>query len=65
LQITGLKNATVRVYPDEEVTAQQFRVYLNAGYPYKKGHYAFKPGEPKHGKHFVIENVSGNLIVAW
>lgn len=65
LRITGLNNATVRVYPDEEVTEEMFRVYLNAGYPYKTGHYAFKPGDPKQGKHFVIENVTGNLIVSW
>jgi hypothetical protein len=65
LRVTGLNNATVRVYPGEEVTEQMFQVHLNTGYPYKTGHYAFKQGDAKHGKHFVIENVTGNIIVSW
>lgn len=65
LQVNGLKNATVRIYPPDEVTAQAFHAYLNSGYPWKTGQVAFKPGDVTLGKHFVIENVTGSLVLSW
>jgi hypothetical protein len=47
------------------VTEQDLRVYVNSGYPWKKGQTAFKTGDKKYGKHYVVENVSGDLVAAW
>lgn len=65
IQVTGLKNATVRIYPEEKITEQNLRVYLNASYPWKTGQTVFKQGDAKLGKHYIVENVSGDLVVAW
>jgi hypothetical protein len=65
LQLSGLKNATVRIYPPDGVTKDDMRVYLNASYPWKTGQINFKPGDKKYGKNYIVENVSGELVVAW
>ena len=65
LKITGLKNAKVRIYPEEKVTDKDLKVYLNSSYPWQTGQIAFKQGDEKFGKHYVVENVSGDLVVAW
>jgi hypothetical protein len=64
-RISGLKNATVRIYPHENIGPEQFNAYLNAEYPWKKGRITFKPGDEKFGKHYVVENVTGSLVVSW
>jgi hypothetical protein len=64
-QVIGLKNATVRIYPKEEVTVQSFHAYINSNYPWKTGQAPFKSGDEKIGKHFVVENVTGELVVSW
>jgi len=64
-QVTGLKSATVRIYPEDHVTAQSFHAYVNSQYPWKTGQVAFKTGDEKLGKHFVEENVTGNIVVSW
>jgi len=64
-QVTGLKNAKVRIYPGDDVTASLFHAYANAGYPWKTGRVSFKAGDEKLGAHFVVENVKGSLVVAW
>lgn len=63
--VSGLKNATVRIYPEDHITETQLRVHVNVGYPYKTGQVAFKPGDEKLGKHFVVENVTGNMVISW
>lgn len=64
-EVTGLKNAKVHIYPGDEVTAESFRAYVNASYPWKTGQVKFITGDEKLGKHFVVENVNGGLVVAW
>lgn len=68
-QINGLKNATVCIYPEENTTTQQFHTYVNVykkdEYPWLNGEIPFKVGDEKLGKYFVVENVSGELVVAW
>ncbi|KQS34348.1 hypothetical protein ASG33_07380 [Dyadobacter sp. Leaf189] len=64
-RVSGLKNATVRIYADDKVTAKDFHAYLNANYPWKEGKITFKEGDPKLGKHFVVENITGSLVVSW
>jgi hypothetical protein len=64
-KLTGLKNATVRIYADENITTHDFHTYLNANYPWKEGKISFKEGDPKFGKHFVVENITGSLVVSW
>lgn len=65
LQVSGLNNATVRIFPDEEITKERIRFYLNAGYPWKKGQLDFKRGEQTFGNNYKVERVSGTLVVAW
>lgn len=64
-QISGLKNATVRIYAADDVTAENFNAYVNSDYPWKTGRITAKKGDPKLGKHFIVENVTGNLTVSW
>ncbi|MDD5053134.1 MAG: hypothetical protein PHO27_10425 [Sulfuricurvum sp.] len=68
-QINGLKNATVHIYPEDNITSQQFHTYINVykvfEYPWIGGEIPFKVGDKKLGKCFVVENVTGELVVAW
>ncbi|KAA0992857.1 hypothetical protein [Dyadobacter aurulentus] len=64
-RVSGLQNATVRIYADEHTTAKDFHAYLNANYPWKEGKIAFKEGDARFGKHFVVEGVTGSLVVSW
>ena len=63
--VSGLKNATVRIYPEDDVTALTFNANVNSDYPRKTGKVIFKDGDEKLGRHFVVENVTGNLVVSW
>ena len=63
--VRGLQNATVRIYPEDDVSKEDFNAYLNAGYPWKKGQITFKEGDAALGKHFVVEQVTGSLVVSW
>ncbi|WP_187260674.1 hypothetical protein [Pontibacter beigongshangensis] len=65
LQISGLQNATVRVYPDEQITDDGIHFYVNATYPWKKGKIPAQKGEKEFGKSYVVKNVTGNLVVSW
>ena len=65
LQLTGLKNATVRIYPEEKITKEKLQVFLNAAYPWKTGRVNFKEGDKKLGYHFIVENVTGDMGIAW
>ena len=65
IQLTGLKNATVKIYPEEKITMDKLEVFLNSSYPWKKGKIAVKAGDKKSGYYFVVENVSGELGIAW
>lgn len=65
MSISGLMNATVRIFPENGVKEEDLEIYLNVGYPYKTGRLKPTPGDPKYGKHYVIENVTGSLITAW
>jgi hypothetical protein len=65
LVVTGLKNATVRIFPDDNVTEKDLMLHLNANYPYQKGQISFKQGDPKLGKYFIVMNVTGDLTISW
>ena len=64
-RVRGLQNATVRIYAEDHVTGDDLRAYLNSGYPWREGLIAVKRGDDKFGKHFVVENITGELVVAW
>lgn len=64
-RVSGLKNATVRIYAEDQVTLEAFHAYLNTDYPWKTGQIEFKQGNDKLGKYFVVENVTGSLVVSW
>lgn len=65
LQVYGLKNATVRVFPNDETTEQTIHFYLNSTYPWKEGHLKFAKGEKEYGNNYVVKNVTGELVVSW
>ncbi|MFC0319861.1 MULTISPECIES: hypothetical protein [Olivibacter] len=65
LKVSGLKNATVRVYPPEAIGKQEINFYLNSDYPWKKGKIPVKKGDETLGHHYVIEDVTGDLVVSW
>lgn len=63
LRVAGLHEATVRFYPERP--DDRVRMYP-AGYSPKKRMTAFpKEGDPSLGRHYVLEDVSGVLIIAW
>jgi hypothetical protein len=65
LVVTGLRNATVRIYPDDNITEKELTIHLNADYPYKKGQVSFKKGDPKLGKYYIATNITGDLTISW
>jgi len=65
LQVAGLENATLRFYPDTASDVNNVRIAVNSSYPYHAGKVELKTGDPKFGRHFVVENVTGNVNIAW
>ena len=65
LQISGLTNATVRVYPNSGITDQEIHFYLNTSYPWRTGKLPFAKGEKQFGENYVVRNVTGELVVSW
>ena len=65
LQVSGLENATVRIYPEDHVTSESFNAYVNARYPWREGRVSFREGRENPGKYFVVEDVTGTLVVSW
>lgn len=64
-QVTGLQNATVRIYPGDEVTDRSFQAYVNSSYPWRSGSIEFQHGDERLGNHFVVSQITGQLVVAW
>ena len=64
-QMTGLNNATVRIYAGDGITIEKFEALVNSGYPWKTGRITVKQGDEKFGKHFVVEGITGSFTVAW
>ncbi|WP_206105969.1 hypothetical protein [Olivibacter sp. XZL3] len=65
LKVSGLKNATVRIYPPDTTKDSAIHFYLNSDYPWKEGKIPFKKGDQKFGHHYVVEHISGDLVVSW
>lgn len=63
--VGGLKDATVRIYPEMHVTADVINVYVNSRYPWKQGKVAVARGDEKFGYCFEVKNVTGDLVVSW
>ena len=63
--ISGMENATLRVYPPHGISAGNMRAYLNADYPYKEGFITAKKESKFPGEYVVYENITGQLIVSW
>jgi len=64
-QVSGLENAIVRIYPEDDMAAKSFHAYVNTDYPWKIGQVAFKAGDEKLGKHYIVEKITGELVVSW
>jgi hypothetical protein len=65
LQVSGLKNATIRVFPNDGITENSINFYLNTTYPWKEGKLSFAKGEKEFGNNYIVKNVSGDLVVSW
>lgn len=65
LQVSGLQNATVRIFPSEATTEKDIHFYLNATYPWKEGKLSFSKGEEEFGNNYIVKNVTGDLVVSW
>lgn len=65
LKVSGLENATVRVYPNEGIGEEEIHFYLNTNYPWKEGRIEFKKGDEALGHHYVVEGVTGDMVVSW
>lgn len=65
MQVTGLRNATIRIYPEDNITFDKLQLFLNSSYPWKSGKLEFKVGDKILGKHFIVENITGELGIAW
>lgn len=65
LKVTGLKNATIRVYPDKEIKQDEIHFYNNAHYPWREGSIEFEKGDPQKGAYYMVKNVTGELVVSW
>lgn len=63
--ISGLQNATVRVYLPNNLPDNAFKAYLNTGYSYRKGLIKGKKGDKYPGNYYLFKNITGQLIVAW
>ena len=64
-QVTGLVNATVRIYPENHAFTSGFNALMNSGYPWRQGKVPFSFKDDNLGKHFVVENVTGNIVFSW
>jgi len=65
LKVTGLKDATVRIYPDMGIGNNQIHFYNNAHYPWREGGIEFEKGDNSEGEYFFVKNISGELVVSW
>lgn len=65
LQLSGLKNATVRVFPNKGITEKGIHFYLDTTYPWKEGRLPFAKGEKEFGNNYIVKNVTGELVVSW
>lgn len=65
LQISGLKNANVRVFPNDNTNKNSIYFYLNTSYPWREGKLPFRVGEEEFGNNYVVEGVTGELVVSW
>jgi hypothetical protein len=62
--VSGLKNATVRVYPPKHVAEKTLKGYLNTGYPYKDGQISGKKDLLFPGC-VVFEKITGHMSIRW
>jgi len=65
LEVNGLKNATVYIYPDTRITKDELNAYVNADRPWRTGKVAVEPGPATFGHCFVVRDVTGKLVVSW
>lgn len=60
--VRGLKNATLRFYPDTSRDVDNVRIAVNSHYRYHKGESECAKGDRLH---YVVENVTGAVNIAW
>jgi len=65
LKVSGLKDATVRFYPESPPPRDRVKILANAHYPYTQGAIEYTEAHDGLGRHVVVHNVSGHLVIAW
>ena len=65
IQVTGLKNADVYVYPDKHIMKDRLNAYVNADRPWRTGKVEVETAPSEFGHCFVIRNITGKLVVSW
>ena len=65
IKISGLNKATVRIFPDSNISAAQLHANINSAYPWRKGKVLVSKGDAAYGNNFVLEDVTGELMIAW
>lgn len=65
IQITGLSDSKIRFYPPESFSKSDIQVFLNTNYPFKEGKVEPVASDPTLGYFFELENVTGQLVIAW
>jgi hypothetical protein len=64
-RLTGLKNATVRFYPEGD--SEHLKIQRNGNLPEvdNSGHDGYEKGDGRFGKHIVVQDVTGSLVISW
>ncbi|SHF85241.1 hypothetical protein SAMN03080594_10899 [Arenibacter palladensis] len=65
LMVTGLENATIRVYPPTGLETEEIHFYNNARYPWREGSIEFEKMQDSMGTYYLVKNITGQLVVSW
>jgi hypothetical protein len=63
--INGLKNAVLRVFPDEGTTKEKLKAFSGIAYPWRGENVNVEQGEEKFGNNYLIKNVTGTVVLVW
>ncbi|MGK6350893.1 hypothetical protein [Parapedobacter sp. DT-150] len=65
-QVSGLENATVRIYPPDGMDNKHIYTYQDSQYPWRKNRIAFEESTGTElGRYIILKNFTGTLVVSW
>ncbi|SDK19095.1 hypothetical protein SAMN04487898_106277 [Pedobacter sp. ok626] len=65
IEIKGLKNAVIRVFPDDGITKDKLKATPGSAYPWRGGKIEVQQAEEEFGNSYLLKNVTGTLVLAW